>query len=203
MKKTNIILLYIVLTSQLAVGQIQQATTSDGKKIILNTDGTWKYAEAPKDSAQKALRAECEMLFSSYTDKFSGHTTLTGKKEVIVLNDADRKGFGIGLMKTYNGSLILTIHAEGGGNCINEGSGIHFLFNDGTKLELKGEGDYNCKKEATVYFDNTAVKKKAIEQLKSSKIKALRVWTDDSYVQYDFSKQNQDEFIALLNCLVN
>ena len=42
-------ILCLVLLFQLApiriIGQTQEATTSDGKKIIVNVDGTWKYAQ--------------------------------------------------------------------------------------------------------------------------------------------------------------
>ena len=37
-------------------GQTQEATTSDGKKVILNADGTWKYAqEVPTSDGKKVI----------------------------------------------------------------------------------------------------------------------------------------------------
>jgi len=44
--KNNILLVLLFFLIPIIInGQTQEATTSDGKKVILNADGTWKYAE--------------------------------------------------------------------------------------------------------------------------------------------------------------
>jgi len=44
--KSNILLVLLFFLIPLIInGQTQEATTSDGKKVILNADGTWKYAQ--------------------------------------------------------------------------------------------------------------------------------------------------------------
>jgi hypothetical protein len=44
--KNNILLALLFFLIPIIInGQTQEATTSDGKKVILNADGTWKYAE--------------------------------------------------------------------------------------------------------------------------------------------------------------
>jgi len=49
--KSNIFLALLFFLIPIIInGQTQEATTSDGKKVILNPDGTWKYVDAKKDS---------------------------------------------------------------------------------------------------------------------------------------------------------
>jgi len=54
--KNNILLVLLFFLIPIIVnGQTQEATTSDGKKVILNTDGTWKYAEEVTTSEGKKV----------------------------------------------------------------------------------------------------------------------------------------------------
>ncbi len=55
--------------------------------------------------------------------------------------------------------------------------------------------------KATVYFGDIFGKKKQLEELKTKKIQTMRVWTSDSYVEKDFTTDNQDEFYNVINCL--
>jgi hypothetical protein len=47
-----------------------EATTNDGKKVILNDDGTWKYTETTQ--ANGTVSFECSDLISTETDKMTG-----------------------------------------------------------------------------------------------------------------------------------
>lgn len=54
--KSNILsVLLFFLIPIIINGQTQEATTSDGKKVILNPDGTWKYAEEVTTSDGKKV----------------------------------------------------------------------------------------------------------------------------------------------------
>ena len=44
-------------------------------------------------------------------------------------------------------------------------------------------------------------KEKQLEELKTKKIQTMRVWTRDGYVEEDFTKDNQEEFYNVINCL--
>jgi len=105
-------------------------------------------------------------------------------------------------MSTIKNSLILSIYADGAGSCIDKGSKINILFTDGTRLELLTDGDFNCKSKATVYFGDVFGKKKELNELKSKKVTTMRVWTSDSYVEEDFTTDNQNVFFYTVNCLM-
>ena len=54
--KNNILLVLLFFLIPIIInGQTQEATTSDGKKVILNADGTWKYAEEATTSYGKKV----------------------------------------------------------------------------------------------------------------------------------------------------
>jgi hypothetical protein len=56
MKSNILIVLLFFLVPIIINEQTQEATTSEGKKVILNPDGTWKYAE--KDPEIERIVAE-------------------------------------------------------------------------------------------------------------------------------------------------
>lgn len=56
MMKNNILLVLLFFLIPIIInGQAQEATTSNGKKVILNADGTWKYAEEATTSDGKKI----------------------------------------------------------------------------------------------------------------------------------------------------
>ena len=59
MRKTILILTVLVISTFSLFAQIE-ATTKDGKKVILNEDGTWKYENTVQ--SEKTLNLECSDL---------------------------------------------------------------------------------------------------------------------------------------------
>ena len=72
-----------------------------------------------------------------------------------------------------------------------------FLAEEKLSIVREAEREGN----ATVYFGDIFGKKSQLAELKSKKIQTMRVWTNDSYVEKDFTKENQDEFYNVINCL--
>ncbi len=200
MKEITTTLFTVLISMTSSFGQTQEATTADGKKVILNSDGSWKYAEVKKNTT-KVNSSDCSNWIATETDKVSGNTSTAAKHTLFVSTDGGKKGFGIFMMQTSKGELILVIQAVGAGSCIDEGSKINILFTDGSRLELLSEGDFNCKGDATVYFGGVFGKKTQLEELKTKKIQTMRVWTNDGYVEKDFTTDNQEEFLNVINCL--
>jgi hypothetical protein len=202
MKKITTTLLAIVIALGFANGQNQNATTESGKKVILHTDGTWNYVEEKKDSV-KVESSDCSNWIKTATDKVSGSTSTSAINTLVVSTDGGKTGFGIFMMEMQSskGGLILVIQAVGAGNCIDEGAKINILFDDGSRLELKNDADFNCKGKATIYFGGSFGKKKELNELKTKKIGTMRVWTRDSYVEKDFTQDNKDDFFNVINCL--
>lgn len=201
MKRCTAVLAIIVFLITNLVAQTQEATTATGKKVILNPDGTWKYLiEVKRETLSDP--SDCNNWIETETDKVSGSTSISSKEMLTVSTDGGKTGFGIYLILSERGILILSIQAVGAGSCIDEGDKINILFADGSRLELASDGKFNCDANATVYFGGAFGKKTQLNELKTKKIATMRVWTSDSFVEKDFNEQNQNEFNSVINCLM-
>jgi hypothetical protein len=202
MKNLQTIVFLTLISFSFSMAQTQQATTTDGKKVTLSPNGTWKYNEPkPQIPQANSTSSDCSSWISITTDKMTGVTSTAAINTLVVSTDGGKKGFGIFLMQSSKGGLIISIQAAGAGSCIEEGAKINILFTDGSKLELASENDFNCKGKATIYFGDIFGKKSELAELKSKRIQTMRVWTSDSFVEKDFTKANQDEFFHVINCL--
>ncbi len=200
MKKITTTLLMVFAALTFAFGQNQNATTESGKKIILFPDGTWKYVEEKKDTT-KTNSADCSNWTETKTDKVSGNTSTSAKNTLVVSTNGGKSGFGIFMMQSSKGALILVIQAVGASSCIDKGAKINILFDDGSRLELQNDADFNCKGKTTVYFGDVFGKKKELGEFKTKKIATMRVWTRDSFVEQDFTQENKNDFFNIINCL--
>lgn len=201
MKKITISLLMVLMTMTFAFGQTQKATTENGKKVILNTDGTWKYADTVKTVQTNLDPNDCSNWIKTEEDKVSGKSYTNMKDYLVISQDGGKKGFRINLMLSSSNSIIFSIKAAGAGGCIDKGAKINILFTDGTRMELASDGDFNCKGNATVYFGGVFGKKSQLNELKVKKIETMRVWKSDSYVEQEFDADQAEQFKNALNCL--
>lgn len=201
MKNILTTLLLLVIFFRISYGQTQFATTDNGKKVILAKDGTWKYADTVKTQESTLDPNDCSNWIKVEEDKVAGTSYEVIKEYLIVSKDGGTKGFGIDLMKSSRGSVILSIKAAGGGGCIDKGQKINILFTDGSRIELHTDGDFNCKGKATVYFGGMFGKKSELKELQAKDIDIMRVWTSDSYVEEKFNAAQATQFKNALTCL--
>ena len=200
-KKTIGIVLTVLISTSYVFGQSQKATTESGKIVILNSDGTWKYNETLKSIQSNTDINDCSNWILTQIDKVDGTSTTTGKKVITVLNNTGKTCFRILIMKYLESGVVLSINAYGAGNCIDQGAKINILFTDGSRLVLSNNGKFNCEKEAILIFGGAFGKNSELEQLKSKKIQTMRVWTTNSFVQEDFTEENQTEIINVIKCI--
>lgn len=194
------ILIFTIFTCN-SIAQTE-ATTSKGKKVILNDDGTWKYKEMPAatNTETSNLSGDCNKYIETTEDKVTGKSTTASKNMLIVSKDGGKKGFGIFLMKGEK-SVIISIQAVGAGGCIDDDAKMNILFRDGTRLELTNDGKFNCDAKYTLYFGGYFGKKKELELLKTKEIETMRIWTSKSYVEENFTDDQSNELLKSLNCI--
>lgn len=200
MKKT-ILTLMVLAVSTFSLFAQTEATTKDGKKVILNDDGTWKYDTTVV--VEKTVNLECSELISTETDKMTGKSSTAAKKTLIISDDGGKNGFGIFLMNSSSGSIIFSIQAVGAGSCIDDDNKMNILFRDGTRLELVNNGKFNCKAKFTLYFGGSFGKKKQLEMLRTKEIETMRIWTSKSYVEKDFTSEQSKQLMKTVDCLLN
>lgn len=180
-----------------------EATTTDGKKVILNSDGTWEYAETKIEKTERTDNSDCSNYISTEVDKVTGSSTVAAKDMLIVSRDGGKNGFGIYVLKSERGSIIFSIQAVGAGNCIDDKNKMNILFRDGTRLELINDGKFNCDAKYTQYFGGVFGKKKELEMFRTKEVETMRIWTSRSYVEENFTSDQSKELMNVVNCLLN
>lgn len=199
MKKLLVLFTILVLGTTILFGQIE-ATTKDGKKVLLYDDGTWKYNDT--DDKKDLANLQCSDLVSDKTDKVTGKTSRSSTSAILITKD-NKNGIALRLIQTEKKSLIFAVTAVGAGSCIDDKSKMNVLFKDGTRLELVNDGKFNCDGKFTLYFGDIFGKKKEMEMFRTKEVETMRVWTSKSYVEEDFTAENSKALMMTFDCLLN
>lgn len=198
--KKILLLILLTLSSISAFSQIK-ATTEDGRKVLLNENGSWKFEISSTTVANSHQSFNCEDLIIEETDKVTGKSTVSGKDLLIVGNNGDKKlGF---IFVKGNSSIIIGIQAIGASGCVDDKGKVNILFRDGSRLELINNGKFNCDGMNTQYLGGSFGKKKELELLCSKEIETMRVWTLKDFVEQDFTSEQSMIFMKTVNCLAN
>lgn len=195
-------ILLVIATLSMGTSTQIKATTSDGKTVLLNSNGTWEYEKLtvkPQNSGDNSF--ECSDLIVTETDKVTGRATTTGKEVLVISNDGGKSGFGILLMKSKK-SIIVSITVAGAGGCIDDTDKMNILFKDGSRLEMTNNGKFNCKSKFTLYLGGMFGQKKQLEAFRTKEIETMRVWTSKGYVEEDFSLEEGKIFMKTIDCLL-
>lgn len=187
--KRLILLCLIFANSILSFSQTQVVTTANGKKVVLYPDGTWKYQEVKKDSANKTtsseniriLVAKDKMTDKTYYKLTKYLTFQKGEKTLIIKPTIDNK--------KYSG---ISIYFDNIGSC-NENNTLIFLFEDSTKFELQSWNEFNCKGYS--YFDLYG---KAFSKLQK-KVISIQFQNGRTYNTFtvDLDNSDQDYFMKV------
>jgi hypothetical protein len=199
MKKITFALSVLILFNLSSFAQIE-ATTKDGKAIILNSDGSWKYVEKDTNSIKKSL--DCSDLIETKSDKMTGKTTVSSKETLSISDDGGNTGIGIHIYDSPElKGLILLFRAVGAGSCIDDSDNINVLFRDGTRLELQNDGSFNCDASFTLLLGGYT-RKKELELFRTKEVETMRIWTMKSYVEKDFDSEQSKQLMQTISCLV-
>ncbi|WP_242132613.1 hypothetical protein [Aestuariivivens marinum] len=189
---------------QILLAQIN-ATTDDGKKVLLKENGTWEYVQEKINETTETteLSSDCSNYILTETDKMTGKSSTGAKETLIISQDGGKTGFGIFALNSSNSNaLILSIQAVGAGSCIDDDNKINILFRDGSRLELYNDGKFNCDAKMTLYFGGIFGKKKQLNELATKEIETMRVWTSKSYVEKDFTSEQSKRLMKTISCLM-
>lgn len=179
--------------------QDKTAVLEDGTKVLLKADGTWSTIS--EDRPVLPVPLNCSQWVEYSVDKVTGESSISAKSKIIVSADKKSKGLGILLLVSERGTLIIHTKVIGAGSCIDQGAKANILFTDGSRLELNNDGKFNCDEEFTIYFGGPFGRLDQLEQLKTKRIETIRFWTENGYVQEDFTADNKEEFYQTINCI--
>ena len=128
---------FLIFTGQV-FGQVK-TINKDGKAIILNDDGTWRYDDSNTETIPSL---DCSDLTITYLDKVTGFTARANKEPIIVSKDF-KNGFSFYLIEK-NSIIVINLTILGASSCIDETNKMNILFRDGTRLEFINNADYKC-----------------------------------------------------------
>ena len=119
--KNNILLVLLFFLIPIIInGQTQEATTSNGKRVILNADGTWKFAEEDRIAVGQKRQADIlDRTKNVLANSKNAGTTSTGEG---ITGGQGNQGF-------LTGSVDSKVRGEGSG-----------LGDKGISYDLQGRG---------------------------------------------------------------
>ncbi len=192
--KKNLLTAGLLIFSVFAFSQTE-ATTKDGKKVTLNANGTWMYAD-------------CAALLK--TETYSGKTMTSGKENIKVSADGGKTGLSISLIR--GSAIILNFGIiEAAAKCIKEEAPMIVEFTDGSKTTVNHMGKLSCEGNFSVYFSSSLGNVKQLEMLITKKIKKVTIeYTDTNngvivkqHDEFVFGTAQADGFAKVLQCLSN
>jgi len=173
-----------------------EATTKDGKKVILNTDMTWTYAD-------------CGALIETKT--YPGGKVVTSSKEDIRVSADGINGIDISILKG-TGLLIFNFAAVNKDiRCVHKDAPGIIEFTDGSKIRIKHMSDLNCKGNFSCFVGTGVGSEADAKVLHTKKIKKISMeytkTENNAIVKYteDFNvaPSQADKILKTIQCLSN
>jgi hypothetical protein len=147
------------------------------------------------------VNAQCEKYISFEEDKMSGTGTWVCNNVIVLSHDGGTNGIAITLILSSDGKTIICSNKVVGAGCIDESAKIEILFTDKSRLTLYSDSKFNCQGKATLYFGGVFGKTKYLDDLTEKSVETIRVWGHSSYIQEDFTVEDQDNFKNTIKCL--
>jgi hypothetical protein len=105
MKQTFTFLTILLIFTSQVFGQVK-TINKDGKAIILNDDGTWRYDDSNSETIPSL---DCSDLITTYLDKVTGFTGRASKEPIIVSKDL-KNGFRFYLIEKNSIFVIISLN---------------------------------------------------------------------------------------------
>lgn len=149
---------------------------------------------------QHNIKAQCDNLIESKTDKFTGKTSHSTKMIVNTDNYGDTIVFSLTKVET---NIYLIIVGVESGCCIKSGSNVTVLFTDKSSIKMTNVKNFNCTWAAQIGFYNYGVTKGWLKKLSELTIDAVRIELSDRVSDVEFEGQQAETIRCLFNTLKN
>ena len=162
---------------------------------LLLCSSFYSYSQAPSESV-------CRNWITTKVDSVSGIETLAAKDLINVSDDGGKTKLSIYcFLNSSRKVIVFSVQARGAGKCVDKGDKIVILFRDGHELNLSNTNDFNCDGSSTIYFGGSLGKSGELNLLATQKIKTMRVWTRDYYLQKYFPDKEATAVMETIKCL--
>lgn len=174
-----------------------EATTSKGEKVVLNTDGTWMYAD-------------CSELLKT-TTKANGSKSVSSKDDIVSFSDNKENSIKLFLMKTGNIVAMNFSPENSEVICVNKNAISDIEFTDGTKISINNMGDLDCEGNFSYFLSAEIGTLKELEMFKSKKIKSISIEYSDTengkIIKFtrksSFTDKDGEKIMRTIQCLSN
>jgi len=154
--------------------------------------------------SQVPAETTCKNWITSKQDSLSGIVTLAARDLINVSNDGGKTKLSIYcFLNSSRKVIVFSVQAVGAGKCVDKGDKITILFQDGQQLDLANTNDFNCDGSSTIYFGGSLGRQSELNFLATKKIKTMRVWTRDDYLQKDFPDKEATAVLETVKCLAS
>ena len=193
MKKLTTTLIIIIASLTLTFGQNQEATTKDGKKVILKPDGTWEYTQEKIEKPNSNVDLSDCKYWKNEVDEFTGTVKKYTKSQII----GKSKYFYLNMeLRRFDDSYLIYARYTGDLGCVSSDSYIMIKLKNGETIKLINFGKIDCGDNAQMYFD---LSKENFNKLLQSPVDKIRVSGTEYYADIDMLKPNF--FIDYLKCI--
>lgn len=145
---------------------------------------------------------DCTQLVSKQYDEVTG-TTMIRMTDYLFISEDTTKKVAIFIAQKIDDQGIetsLTLDCRDLG-CVSNGNAINMLFADGSREQYTNMSAFNCVGFAMLFIDIPDYVGNTIRSiLLTKKIKALRVSGNSSFVQVNFTEENQDRLQDVVRC---
>ncbi len=174
--------------SVLCTAQTQQATTTDGKKVVLNNDGTWRYADDTEGMAN------CDYELREI-DEFAGTAHILMKR--VRIGKSKDVGLNVKVGRKNDTRIVHGMYS-GDLGCLDNEAFMMLKLKNGKMVKLMHDGPTKCGKNAPMKF---TLSTDDIRALKASPVSIIRVKGTKYSADVD-QIEVANYFIDNLNCVL-
>ncbi|WP_159799046.1 hypothetical protein [Flavobacterium sp. MK4S-17] len=138
-----------------------EATTKDGKSVLLNSDGTWIYADCGRYIKTKTYD--------------NGKTSVSSKENIQINNNGKNNGLSILVLKGSSALILSFGPADRAVKCVKEDAKMNIVFADGTTAGLTHMKELDCEGNFVVFLGKDLGNAASLDKIRTKKIKKLTI----------------------------
>lgn len=196
MKKIAATLFLLFGMLALTFAQHQEAVTTEGKKVLLKSDGTWEYIET-ESTEVKTPNSDVDLSDCKYwkdeIDEFTGTVKKYTKSQKIGKSTYSHLNMEL---RRFDDTYFIVATYSGDLGCVSSDSYIIIKLKSGETIKLINFGDIDCGDNASMFFD---LSQDDFDKLLQSPVDKIRVSGTEYYSDIDMLKPNF--FVDYLKCI--
>lgn len=139
----------------------------------------------------------CDSLVETKIDKFTKKQKIMGRNPIICVNE-NQKGFSI-LPKIIDNDIYILL-VTNPKKCLGDVK-IYFMMDNDNLIRATNRFKYNCDGLIGIALGYYGMSASDGKEFYVREVKSIRIELDNSFIDYDLTKQQANELMATLNCM--